>query len=187
MTNFVRANTSEERLRQLLMCGLDGDAQSYHGFLKEMTAHLRAFFRKRLSSLPDEVEDLVQETLLTIHNQRHTYDAGQPLTAWAYAIAKYRYIDLLRRRARREQLNDPIDDEAAIFFSMDSEAAEAHRDLSKLLDRLPDHLRLPIVHTKLDGLSVMETAQITGMSESAIKVGVHRGLKTLAAMIRSDI
>lgn len=185
MMDSGRTNTAEESLRQLMMRGLDGDSRAYHEFLRDMSPYLRAFFRKRLSTLPDEVEDLVQETLLAIHNQRHTYDPAQPLTAWVYAIAKYKFVDLLRRRAGREQLNDPIDDESEIFSSTDFEAAEARRDLSKLLDQLPDHFRLPIVHTRLEGLSVMETAQITGMSESAIKVGVHRGLKALAQLIRS--
>ena len=184
MTEQDRSNPSEERLRQLLRPGLEGDASAYHAFLKELAAHLRAYFRKRLTRLPDEVEDLVQEALLAIHNQRHTYDANLPLTAWVYAIAKYKLVDLLRRRAGQERLTDPLDDEAEIFSAADTEAAEARRDLAKLLDRLPDRQRLPIVHTKLEGLSVAEAAQVTGMSESAIRVGVHRGLKALAALIR---
>ena len=83
--HYGRGSVSEERLRTLLVRGLAGDAAGYHAFLKEMSTHLRAFFRKRLSALPDEVEDLVQEALLAVHNQRHTYDPGQPLTAWAEA------------------------------------------------------------------------------------------------------
>lgn len=177
-------NASEARLKRLLIHGLAGEAPAYQAFLTEMSTHLRAYFRKRLARLPDEVEDLVQETLLAIHNKRHTYDAGQPLTAWAHAIAKYKLVDRLRRRASHELLTDPMDDEMDFFSSADSEAAEARRDLGKLLDQLPDRQRLPIVHTKLEGLSVTEAAQLTGMSESAIKVGVHRGMKALAALIR---
>jgi RNA polymerase sigma-70 factor (ECF subfamily) len=186
MEETDRLNPGEERLRQLLMRGLAGDAPAYHGFLQELSAHLRAFLRKRLARLPDEVEDLVQESLLAIHNQRHTYDAGQPLTAWVHAIAKYKLIDLLRRRARRDLLTDPLDDEFDLASSVATEAAEAHRDLHKLLEQLPDRQRLPIIHMKLEGLSAAEAAQVTGMSESAVKVGVHRGLKVLAAMIRGD-
>jgi RNA polymerase sigma-70 factor (ECF subfamily) len=179
-------NASEERLRDLLVRGQAGDAAAYHTFLKELSTRLRAFFRARLARLPDEVEDLVQETLLAIHNQRHTYDAGQPLTAWVHAIARYKLIDLLRRRAGRDALNDPLDDEQDLLASSDSEAAEARRDLAKLLERLPERQRLPIVHMKLEGLSVAETARRTGMSEAAVKVGVHRALKALAALIRSE-
>jgi len=147
---------------------------------------LRAFLRRRLVRLPDEVEDLVQESLLAIHNQRHTYDAGQPLTAWIHAIAKYKLIDLLRRRARRDLLTDSLDDDFAFASTADTEAADARRDLGKLLEQLPERQRLPIVHMKLEGLSVTETARLTGTSESAVKVGVHRGLKALAAIARGD-
>ena len=168
----------------MLVRGLTGDAAAYHAFLTELSMHLRAYFRKRLSGLPDEVEDLVQESLLAVHNQRHTYDPGQPLTAWVHAIAKYKLVDLLRRRASRDLRNDPLDDVIDILAHNDSDAAAARLDLAKLLERLPARQRLPIVHMKLEGLSVVETARVTGMSESAVKVGVHRGLKALAVMIR---
>ena len=177
-------SASEGRLRDLLVRGLAGESSAYHACLKELSAYLRAFLRRRLIRLPDEVEDLVQETLLAVHNQRHTYDAAQPLTAWVHAIARYKLVDLLRRRAGREALNDPLDDELAVFAASDTEAADARRDLARLLGRLPERQRLPIVHMKLEGLSVTEAARVTGMSESAIKVGVHRGLKALAAMMR---
>jgi RNA polymerase sigma-70 factor (ECF subfamily) len=130
------------------------------------------------------VEDLVQETLLAVHNQRHTYESDQPLTAWVHAIARYKLVDLLRRRAGREAMTDPLDDELAVFAASDTEAADARRDVAKLLARLPERQRLPIQYMKLEGRSVIETARATGMSESAVKVGVHRGLKALAAMIR---
>ena len=176
-------SATEDRLRDLMVRGLAGDSAAYHAFLKELSAHLRAFLRRRLARLPDEVEDLVQETLLAVHNQRHTYEPDQPLTAWVHAIARYKLVDLLRRRSGREAMNDPLDDELALFATSDAEAADARRDLAKLLERLPERQRLPIQYMKLEGLSVIETARATGMSASAVKVGVHRGLKALAAMI----
>lgn len=181
-----RVSATEDRLRDLMVRGLGGDNAAYHSLLQELSARMRAFFRKRLARLPDDVEDLVQETLLAVHNQRHTYATDQPLTAWVYAIARYKMVDLLRRRAGREAMNDPLDDELAVFASSDTEAADARRDLAKLLERLPERQRLPIQCMKLEGLSVIEAARATGMSESAVKVGVHRGLKALAAMIRGD-
>jgi len=186
MEETSRLDAGEDRLRNLLLRGLAGDEPAYHVFLRELSAHLRAFLRRRLVRLPDEVEDLVQESLLAIHNQRHTYDAAQPLTAWIHAIAKYKLVDLLRRRAKRELLTDPLDDEFDLATAADGAAADARRDLAKLLEQLPQRQRLPIVHMKLEGLSVAETARLTGMSESAVKVGVHRGLKALAAMIRGE-
>ena len=178
--------TGEEHLRSLLVRGLAGDASAYHGFLKDLSAHFRAFFRKRLTRLPDEVEDLVQESLLAVHIQRHTYDPGQPLTPWVYALARYKLVDFLRRRSRTDLLHEPLDEEAEMLGDSDRQAAEARRDIAKLLEQLPDRQRLPIQYVKLEGLSVADTARRTGMSESAVKVGVHRGLKALAARIRSS-
>jgi RNA polymerase sigma-70 factor (ECF subfamily) len=177
---------NEERLRSLLIQGLAGDAAAYHILLGELAAHLRAFLRRRLARLPEEIEDLVQELLLAIHNHRHTYDPEQPLTAWVQAIARYKLIDLLRRRSRTDGLHDPLDEEGELFAAADSEAAEARYDLAKLLQELPDRQRLPILYVKIEGGSVADTAKRIGMSESAVKIGIHRGLKALAAKIRSD-
>lgn len=174
----------ETRLRALLIDAMAGNAHAYQTFLSELTRHLRGFLRRRIPQLSDDVEDLVQEILLAVHNGRHTYRPDEPLTAWVHAIARYKLMDFFRARARRESLNEPIDDYIDIFAVSDDEPAAARRDIGKLLAQLPDKQRLPIQHVKLEGLSVAETARLTGLSESAVKVGVHRGLKALAAKIR---
>jgi RNA polymerase sigma-70 factor (ECF subfamily) len=181
---YINVSAIEDRLRELLIRGIAGDSAAYHAFLKELSAHLRAFLRKRLFQQPDEIEDLVQETLLAVHNCRHTYDEEQPVTAWVHAIARYKLADMLRRRAGREALNDPLEDDLALLASSDTEAMEARRDVAKLLAQLPERQRLPIQYMKIDGLSVVEAARLTGMSEAAVKVGVHRGLKALAEKMR---
>jgi RNA polymerase sigma-70 factor (ECF subfamily) len=174
----------EDRLRELIVRGLAGDGAAYQAFLSALAAHLRGYYRRRLASMPDDVEDLVQEALLAVHNQRHTYDAGRPLTAWAHAIAKYKLVDFLRAHARGPAHDDPLDDDFPLLAPPDHDAADAKRDLATLLALLPDRQRLPILYVKVEGRSVAETARATGLSESAVKVGVHRGLKALAAMIR---
>lgn len=175
----------EDRLKELLVRGLAGDGASYRQFLEELSTYLRAYLRRRLASLPDEVEDLLQELLLAIHNQRHTYDSTQPLTPWVQAIARYKLVDLHRRRARNEAIQDPLDDDQPLFTTVDHDAAEARYDIVKLLDLLPDRQRLPILCVKIEGASVSDAARRTGMSESAVKVGIHRGLKALAEKLRS--
>jgi len=179
------ANESREaRLSSLMVAAQRGDARAYAAFLRETAALLRPFFRRRLLQLSDEVEDLVQETLLAVHNKRETYDAAQPVTAWMYAIARYKMVDLLRARGARLH-DEPLDDaHAELAAADDAGAHEARRDLALLLAGLPDKQRLPIEYVKIEGLSVAEAAQRTGLSESAVKVGVHRGLKALAARLR---
>ncbi len=179
----MAVHDAEPELRRLFTLGLDGDAAAYRSALQRLGAHLRAFLRRRLHGWPDDVEDLVQDCLLAMHNQRHTYQSDQPLTAWAHAIARHKLVDLLRAKGAREALHDPLDDAQALVAASDTEAGEARRDLEGLLATLPDRHRLPIVHVKLEGRSVAETAQLTGMSESAVKVGIHRGLKALATQL----
>lgn len=175
---------TEPRLKAFLLSGLAGNTADYYAFLNALSAHLRGFFRRRLAGLPDEVEDLVQETLLAVHNKRETYREDMPVTSWIHAIARYKLIDLFRSRSGREALNDPFDDELEMFAAPDDDAAEARRDLEKLLALLPDRQRLPIVYVKLQGMSVLETSKLTGLSESAVKIGVHRGLIALAAKLK---
>jgi RNA polymerase sigma factor (sigma-70 family) len=170
----------ELELRAQFLQALAGDETAYRVFLQRLTGHLRAWLGRRLFGWPDDVEDLVQECLLAIHNKRHTYEPAQPLSAWVHAIARHKLVDLLRARSVREALHDPLDAGEALFCASDLDAREARRDVIGLLDHLPDKQRLPILHVKLEGLSVAETARRTGLSESAVKVGIHRGLKTLA-------
>jgi RNA polymerase sigma factor (sigma-70 family) len=177
---------AEAALHALFVRGLGGDAAAYRLFLQKLGAHLRAFLGRRLFGWPDDVEDLVQECLLAVHNQRHTYQSDQPLTAWVHAIARYKLIDLLRAKGSREALHQPLDDDLAVFAESATDASDARRDLGGLLDSLPDRHRLPIVHVKLHGLSIAEAARATGMSESAVKVGIHRGLKALALKIKDN-
>jgi RNA polymerase sigma-70 factor (ECF subfamily) len=174
----------EQYLRILLLGGLAGDASAYQVFLQELSVRLRKFLRRRLISFPEDVEDLVQESLLVVHEQRHAYDPGQPISAWVQAIAHHKLVDLLRRRSLREARSEPLDEASECFAAAGSPAAEARFDVNRLLDILPARQRLSIVHVKLEGRSVKEAARLTGMSESAIKVSIYRGLKFLAEKMR---
>jgi RNA polymerase sigma-70 factor (ECF subfamily) len=176
--------SAEQRLKTLFVKGLAGNASEYRSFLYELTRHLRGYLRKRIPQLHDDVEDLVQEILLAVHNARHTYRPDEPLTAWVHAIARYKLMDFFRTRTRRESLHDPLDEHDDIFTESDDEAADARRDIGKLLVHLPDKQRVSIMHVKLQGLSIAEAAQLTGLSESAVEVSIHRGLKALATHVR---
>lgn len=175
----------ESGLKPLWLRAQSGDAAAYRLCLELLAARLRGFFKRRLVGLPDAVEDLVQETLLALHLRRGTYDPELPVTAWVLAIARHKLVDLWRRRGRRDALHDPIDDVAERFLAVDPEDGGAKRDLDALLRELPPAQQRAIVLTKIEGLSVAEAATRTGASESAIKVQVHRGLKRLAARVRS--
>src|SRR3984885_8406039 len=114
----------EERLRNLMLQSLAGDAVAYRMFLDELTARLRSYLRRRLGGLPDEVEDLLQELLLAVRNKRHTYVPKQPLTSWVQGIAPYKFVDLLRRRSRSNALTDPLDEDDQVFATTANAATD---------------------------------------------------------------
>ena len=172
---------AETQLRELMLLGLQGNAQAHGKLLTELALLLRKFFQRRLSYQHAEVEDLVQETLLAVHTRRATYDPDQAFTAWAYAVARYKLIDYLRRQRVRVTIN--IDDCNELFGVDGTDAEDASRDVSDLLAELPAAQRTAIELTRIEGLSVEEAAARSGQSVSGIKVGVHRGLKKLSALL----
>ncbi|HVY85806.1 MAG TPA: sigma-70 family RNA polymerase sigma factor [Caulobacterales bacterium] len=172
------------RLRILLLAGLEGDAAAHRRFLAEAAPLLRAFFRNRLRNAPEDVEDLVQDTLVALHARRGSYDPQYPLNAWMFAIARYRLIDLLRRRKTR--MHEELDESVVGQTDCAYEAADARRDLFVLLNRLPPKQQKVIRLVKLEERCVKEAAALTGFSESDIKISVHRGIKTLARLVAQN-
>lgn len=173
---------SSAHLRMLLLAGLKGDNAAHRTFLTEAAGVLRGFFRNRLRTCAEDVEDLVQDTLIALHNRRSTYDPAFPLSAWMFAIARYRLIDFLRYRNRRGGAHDHLDLHDFGETDRAFDAFEAKRDLFVLLNQLPAKQKTVIQLVKLEERCVKETAALTGYSESDIKVSIHRGLKALARL-----
>ena len=163
-----------------MLAGLAGEVEPYRRLLNELSALLRGYYGRRCPPGVD-AEDLVQETLIAVHTRRATYDASQPFTAWAYAIARYKLIDALRRG--RAHLRAPAEAADALFAPADAaggaDAAMAARDLERVMADLPERTRALIRETKIEGLSTREAAERHGRTESAVKVAIHRGLKSL--------
>jgi len=180
--------TREIELKALMLASLDGDAASHRALLNQLSRRLRAYYKGKLARFgrgAAEAEDLVQETVLAIHLKRHTYDAAEPLTPWVHAIARYKLIDFLRRT--RASLTDvPIEEADTIMAHDDNVDAESTYDLKRLIQRLPEKMRCSIEAVKLDGQSIAEAAKRCGISESGVKVSIHRGLKTLAALVARE-
>ncbi len=169
----------ETDLRLLMIEALAGDGQAYRQLLDHLSRTLRRYFLRRLGNDKSaDAEDLVQETLAGLHQKRATYDPGQPFTAWVHAIARYKMIDHFRRRKIR--IHVPIDDATELFEPDRSEAALARIDIERMLDGLPAHSRAILKEVRLDGRDISDVARDRGLTESAIRVSIHRSLKTLS-------
>ena len=157
-----------------------GNGGAYRRLLGEVGVWLRRYYARRLPA--SMVEDAAQDTLIAIHQKRHTFDAARPFEAWLMAIARYKWIDRLRalKRAPSEALTDDIgveDHERAVISAT---------VLENLLCRLKPAQSQVIRLVKIQGYSVAEAAAHTGQSISLVKVNIHRGLAHLANVVRDD-
>lgn len=173
---------TEERLKVLMIESLSGNEQSYRRLLTDLGAHLRVYYTRRLGRGHAMVEDLVQETLLAVHVRRFTYDRDRPFTGWLNAIARYKLIDHFRASRARPTMS--IDEAGDVFVEETADAAMARVDIGRLLDELPAKFSVPIRAVKIDGRSVAEVSAAEGVSQSAVKVAIHRGLKRLARRLK---
>jgi RNA polymerase sigma-70 factor (ECF subfamily) len=179
--------SSETELKALMLASLDGNAASYRSLLDRLSRRLRGYYKGKLARVgrgATEAEDLVQEVLLAIHLKRHTYETGELFTPWVHTIARYKLIDYLRRT--RSAASVPLDEGTEVVAQDDNADAESSHDVRKLLGRLPEKVRCSIECVKLEGRSVAEAAERCGISESGVKINVHRGLRTLAAFIAQE-
>jgi RNA polymerase sigma factor (sigma-70 family) len=162
---------------RLMASALEGNAASYRQLLDEVRNWLCRFFARRVP--PAFVEDLVQETLITLHEKRRIYDPQRPFKPWLAQVARHKWIDCLRRmrRSRAESLTDDI----AVDDHGNSVTSAVI--LRKLLINLNDSQSHVILMTKVQGLSVEEASARTGQSRSLVKVNVHRGIKTLSSIV----
>ena len=174
---------SEDELRAKMIGGLEGDVGAHEAMLGALVPLLRSFFGRRLFDGADDVEDLVQETLIAIHTRRATYDRARPIVAWVYAVARYKMVDHFRRRRMHVPTEDIEDFLVAEGYE---DACAARMDMEKLLGTISPKQAQLIRDTKVDGLSVAEAAEKSGLSEADVKVSVHRGLKALAARIKGS-
>jgi len=180
--------TDEIELKALMLASQQGDATAHRMLLDRLSRRLRAYYKSKLArtgKAAADAEDLVQEAVLAIHLKRGTYDPGEPLTPWLYAIARYKLIDFLRR-TRTSRSDVPIEEADEVMAHDDHEAAESGYDIRRLMEQLSKNMRCAIEAVKLDGLSTAEAATRCGLSESGVKVNVHRGLRTLAALIARE-
>lgn len=162
----------------------DGDGRAYARLLTDITPYLRRLAAARLDN-PSEVEDAVQDVLLTIHRLRRTYDPARPFGPWLVTIARRRVIDRFRRGARRrarETALTPAHETSAAESTNHREESADHFVLRKAIDSLPPSQREAIRLLKLEEMSLKEASTASGMSIGALKIATHRALKSLKLM-----
>ncbi|MDR3496943.1 MAG: sigma-70 family RNA polymerase sigma factor [Ancalomicrobiaceae bacterium] len=177
-------STRDPELASIMAAAQAGDAKAYRRLLDGLSVHLKPHIRRLLAGMGSngaaELDDILQETLIAVHGRLHTYDPTYPVTAWVNAIARYKVVDHFRAVGDNRR-KIPIETVESLMSEPEAEQADAARDVQRLLATLPANLRRPIEEVKLRGLSIAEAAHAVGMSQAAVKVGIHRGMKRLIA------
>jgi len=175
----------ELTLAQLMRKAQEGDADAYRTLLSSVQAIMKVYVKNTLRRMGTDdhalCEDLVQDVLVAIHEKRHTYDAARLFTPWLFAIARYKLIDSGRklRTQRAGRFTIPLEDIAETMAEPVFSDPSTVSDLERLLEDLPERSRRVLEFVKIEGLSIAEAAAREEMSESAVKVSVHRAIKSL--------
>ncbi len=164
-----------------MRAAIGGDAAAYQRLLADLSRTLRVTVRRGFGSYSinaGDVEDVVQEVILAVHLKRHTWDQAKPIGPWIMAIARNKLIDELRRRGRRTEV--PIDDMLDVLEAGGQDDATHASDLKRVLSALKGKQRDIVEAIAIDGHSARDVAARFGMSEVAVRVALHRCLKTLS-------
>lgn len=188
VTNDIKPthDTDEQRWSELMINAQAGSESDYRQLLAELTNVICVFLRSRFGN-HHFIEDCVQETLIAIHQARHTYDQKRPFRPWLFAIVRNKAIDTLRKQRTRQKITGQYQGVQEILSQMGQQnEAEAEIVSHRLLDSLSEQHREVLVLTKYVGFSVAETAEKLGISESLVKVRVHRAIRKLRHMMEAD-
>lgn len=180
---FAQYESREHEWAGLMRAGLAGDGSAYRRLLQALAPKLRSMARRGLSRYGagnGDAEDVVQEILLAVHLKRHTWMADQPFTPWLNAIARYKLIDVLRRKGRRSEV--PIDGLIEILPDVSEAPETSAAELTKLVNSLGGRERDVVTAVSLNGASIKDAAEKFSMTEGAVRVALHRGLKRLARL-----
>lgn len=175
----------------LMRAAQAGDAQAYARLLKDITPRLHAIIRYQRQFLSTEdVEDLVQDVLISLHSVRATYDPERPFMPWLVAIARNRLADAARRYSRQKAHETNVEEYPVTFSeegtNIDSALYRDPEALKQAIEALPPGQREAVEMLKLREMSLKEAAAASGTSVGALKVSVHRAIATLRKVLSKD-
>ena len=165
-----------------------GDEEAYSELLVLLTGVTRSYVRSRAGAPVPWTDDVAQETLIAVHHARHTFDGRRPFAPWFYAIARNRFVDVLRREQRVRQHEVAGDAWPEPANATNDECSRVDMDAVRAaLASLPARQREVVEAMKLRDESVREIAARLGMTMTSVKVTAHRGYRTLKLLLGVEL
>lgn len=188
---MIERTLEDRHFADLMQASQAGDADAYVQLMEKIVPRLRSIVRSHWKFLrSDDVEDLIQDVLLSLHAVRATYDPRRPFMPWLLAKMRNRFADGARRYARRGAQQVQIEDWNVAFSSGTTNSIEeGYGDLNPLrhaIQFLPPGQRTAIEMLKLREMSLKEAAAACGMSIGSLKVATHRAMNTIRRTMRND-
>ena len=178
--------SDEQRWSALMVSAQSGNESDYRQLLGELSVVVQKFLRARFGNRPI-IEDCVQESLIAIHQARHTYNPSRPFRPWLFAIVRNRTIDVLRKQKRRDQAAEHYQREQEVLAQANGQVAYPQGVAEvPLFHALSSQHREVLMLTKIIGFSIAETARKLDISESAVKVRVHRAVGKLRKLMKEE-
>jgi len=181
------AHEREAEWKRLMLASRAGDEAAYRALLADLSRYLRSWAvsgLRRAGRSPAEAEDIVQETLIAIHTKRHTWDADQPVGPWLHGVARHKLVDALRKRTGHDHL--AIDEFSEVIPAPATEGQLAGSDILRMVSSLPARQASIVQAIFVEGQRTADVAGALSMSEGAVRVALHRALRTLAAAFGKD-
>jgi RNA polymerase sigma-70 factor (ECF subfamily) len=177
----------DARWSRLMAAAQGGDRRSYGQLLREIIPVLRRAIRRLWPMAQNsEIDDIVQETLKSLHAVRNTYDKSRPFLPWLLGIARYRLLDEQRKYMRSSKREVALDDRDETLFAIDTNTDYSETDadnLKEAISQLPPRQRTAMELLKLKEMSLKEASQVSGMSVTALKIATHRAMKSLRTIL----
>lgn len=167
-------------------------------FARLVDAFSTPIYRLALKILgdPQDAEDVLQETFIRALSALPTFEGRSSLSTWLYRIAVNEALMMLRRRKPETLLNEndggdeENSDDASNYLvdwcclpEEELLSEEARQFLDQAIAQLPENLRLVFWLRDVEGLSIKETAEALGLSETNVKTRLLRARLRLRELL----
>lgn len=172
----------KKNLTELLILAQNGDNIAYSQFLTDSSILLRRVTSKWIKNAEIR-EEIIQETLLGVHQNIHTFQNNLKAEPWLSTIARYKTIDYLRKnRHQFQELTEAVTNSLINTNSSSKEdnVLNDYQDLLRVeLKKLDPLSQLIIEKTKIEQKSTRQTAIELGIKENAVRTRISRGIQKL--------